>query len=163
MVSLSLNFTTMQTAHKLRLSEALELKKDMHIFPTQIIKFVEAILSGESGDVSIEIRILPFELTIDGYSESVDTSIRLDGIDIPSEPSELQENSYTFPINPNAGYIDGSIYFMAAHNPVDVSKIEFGRVENGKLPIKLQSYWVLEFEKTGYRNTEIEIQTEIEL
>ena len=55
----------------------------MHIFPTQIIKFVEAILSGESGDVSIEIRILPFELTIDGYSESVDTSIRLDGIDIP--------------------------------------------------------------------------------
>ena len=162
-VSLSLHFTTMQTPHKLRLSEALERNKDMHTFPIQKIRFVEAVLSGEKGDMSIEITLSPFELTIDDYSESVDTSIRLDGIDISSEPIELEEKIFTFPVNPNPGYIDGSVYFLAAHNPVDVSKIEFGKIENGKMAIKLQSTWLLEFERTGYRDTEMEIKTEISL
>ena len=85
----------------------------MEDFPIEKITVKKATLNGSSGDASIEIELEPFELDLDDYYESVNTSIRLDGINISVDPRELEGKEYRFPVNPDPGYIDGSIYFLA--------------------------------------------------
>ena len=135
----------------------------MEEFPKDKIKPIRGKLSGANGDVSLEVELEPFEISIEGYSENVDSSIRLDGINIPLKPAEMEGRAYDFPANPEDGYIDGSIYLYAAHNPVDVTQIKFGSIKENKLPVKLITNWVLEFENTGFKNFETEIETNIEL
>ncbi len=91
-------------------------------FPIEKLKFTSATISGVDGDVSLEIGIEPFELSLDGYSEKIETVISLDGINLPIEPNELTGRTFTFPINPDDGYIDGSVYFFSAHSPVDITE-----------------------------------------
>ena len=135
----------------------------MKTFPKDKILPIEGNLSNIDDYISLEIILKPFELSIDDYSEDVETSIRLDGINIPSNPNLLEEKEFNFPINPNEGYIDGSIYFFAAHNPVDVTKMTFGKIKDNKLPVTMYTNWVLEFEGTGFENFTCEIQTNIKL
>ena len=135
----------------------------MEAFPKNKIKPIKGELSGSDGDASIEILLEKFELEVEGYSEEVETSIRLDSIDIPTSPEVIEDKVFQFPVNPNVGYIDGSIYFFAAHNPVDVTKITFGKIKNGILPITLECKWVLEYERTGFSNFESKIEANIEL
>ena len=133
------------------------------IFPIQNLVFGPAILSGSDRGVSIEINIEPFELSFDGYTETVDTSIRLDSINIPISPKEIEKAEFAFPVNPNDGYIDGSIYFFGAHHPVDVTKIIFGEVSNNQLPISLETNWLLEFEGSGFKNISKVVVTKVAL
>ena len=42
---------------------------------------------------------------------------------------DLEGRTFSFPKNPTDGYIDGSLYLEAAHNPVDVTEIRFGAFE----------------------------------
>lgn len=135
----------------------------MKEFPLQKIAFTKAKIQGKDGSVSIEVGVAPFELSLDGYSENVDTCIRLDCVRIPRNPMELEGREFAFPINPAPGYIDASIYFFAAHNPVDVTKIVFGNIQSNKLPITLETNWVLEYERTGFRNLRKTVVTNIEL
>ncbi len=132
-------------------------------FPIEKLKFTSATISGVDGDVSLEIGIEPFELSLDGYSEEIETVISLNGINVPSELSELTGKTFTFPVNPDEGYIDGSVYFFGAHSPVDITEIKFGESTNGKLPIALKSSWALEFELTGFKNCTTTIQTYLKL
>ncbi len=71
----------------------------MENFPIDKLKFTSAMLSGVDGMVSIEIGIEPFELS-------------LDGINLPTGLNELTGRTFTFHVNPNGGYIDGSVYFL---------------------------------------------------
>ncbi|MCJ8351502.1 hypothetical protein [Moritella sp.] len=135
----------------------------MEDFPIELISATKAKMKGPSGDVSLEIELAPFELKIDDDYESVKTSIRLDGIKIPSAYSELEGREFLFPTNPENGYIDGSVYFFAAHSPVDVTKISFGKTESGKLSAIIQSEWILEFERTGYKNFSHIFEVTVEL
>ncbi|MCC5824877.1 hypothetical protein [Alkalimonas sp.] len=135
----------------------------MEEFPIQKIVFTKAKIQGKDGNVSIEVDVAPFELNLDGYAENVDTCIRLDCVRIPRNPVELEGKEFIFPINPVPGYIDGSIYFFAAHNPVDVTKIVFGNIQSKKLPITLETNWVLEYERTGFKNLSKTVVTSIEL
>lgn len=135
----------------------------MEDFPIEKIAFTKAVLKGTNGNASIEIGIAPFELSLDGYSETVDTLIRLDSVAISANPRELEGKKFTFPVNPSPGYIDGSVYFFAAHNPVDVTMIEFGNIEYGKMPIILETIWVLEYERTGYKNLNKTVAASVEL
>lgn len=75
----------------------------------------------------------------------------------------LLVETFTFPVNPEDGYIDGSVYFFAAHSPVDITEIKFGESTNGKLPMTLESSWVLEFELTGFKNFHTTIKTYLKL
>ena len=135
----------------------------MEDFPVELISVAKTKIKGISGDVSLEIELASFELKIDDYSESVKTSIRLDGIQIPSIFSRLEDREFLFPRNPEDGYIDGSVYFFAAHNPVDVTKISFGKIESGKLLAIIESEWILEFERTGYKNLSHTFEVNVEL
>ncbi|WP_394252704.1 hypothetical protein [Vibrio profundi] len=135
----------------------------MQTFPIEKLKFSCATISGVDGDVSIEIGIEPFELSLDGYSEKIETVICLGGIHLPKEFNELTGRTFTFPINPDDGYIDGSVYFFGAHTPVDIIEIKFGQSINGKLPMTLESSWVLEFKLTGFKNFNTTIYTYLKL
>ena len=135
----------------------------MEEFPIKKLSFSRARISGTDGNASIDICIEHLVLELDGYSESVDTQIRLDSIEMPANPKMLEGKEFHFPINPSPGYIDGSIYLFAAHNPVDVTFIKFGAIEAGKMPITLKSKWLLEYEGTGFKNLSISVITSVEL
>ncbi|MDF4971534.1 hypothetical protein P3573_23405 [Vibrio parahaemolyticus] len=61
----------------------------MENFPIEKLKFTSAKISGVDGDVSLEIGIEPFELSLDGCSEKIETVISLNGINLPTELNEL--------------------------------------------------------------------------
>jgi len=135
----------------------------MEDFPIAKVVPTKAKFQGKDGDVSIEVFLKPFELKLEDYCEDVETSIRLDSIDCPINPAQVEGQVFNFPTNPTPGYIDGSIYFFATHNPVDVTRIEFGNIEHGKLPLALTTSWVLEYESTGFYNLDTIVRSYIEL
>jgi len=113
-------------------------------FPSQLIKptqgeivfFGADVPAPRAGTWSIAVPIEPFSAD-DEHSKEwrvgtdgpfvVSTQIRLDFMEVPAEDlSGLANRAFQFPVNPGAGYIDGSIYLCGSHNPVDVTAIEFG-------------------------------------
>lgn len=90
-----------------------------------------------AGTWSIEIPLEPFSAD-DEYDpatfrpgpdgpELVETEIVLDFIELPAdELAGLSGRTFEFPANSEDGYIDGSIYLIAAHCPIDVTRIDFG-------------------------------------
>ena len=82
-----------------------------------------------------------------------ETSITLDFIPLNIQNvDELENKTFKFPINPEFGYIDGSIYLFNVHNPFDVKKIEFGKITNSTIETSIYYDIVFEYEKTGYEN-----------
>ncbi|GAA2416407.1 hypothetical protein GCM10010191_28510 [Actinomadura vinacea] len=83
-----------------------------------------------------------------GGPELVTTDISLDFIKLPAaELATLSRRTFTFPVNPEDGYIDGSIYLVAAHCPVDVTRIEFGQAAPGHITATLHAYF--DFDAAG--------------
>lgn len=135
----------------------------MKEFPVELIKPINANLSGTEGNVSIVIKLMPFKLKYFDEEVYINTSIRLDFIEISNNPNELESKSFSFPVNPEEGYVDGAIYMMNVHNPIDVKLIQFSKIDNKKLPLKLKTFWVMEYEGTEYKNFELEINTFLEM
>lgn len=89
---------------------------------------------GPCDQAAIHIPLAPFVL--DG--ERVDTSIRLDGIALDLGDLQAQARcSHRFPVNPDEGFIDGSIYLQGRHVPVDVTSLAFGTVEPRGMPLRI--------------------------
>ena len=121
-------------------------------FPVQMEMFRWRSVCRRSNSVRATIR------------KRVETSIRLDGIDLPSNPKALAGRTCDFPVNPEDGYIDGSIYFFAAHHPVGRDAHRLSETSNNsRLPVKLSTNWLLEFENSGFKNFQTDIETEIAL
>ena len=95
---------------------------------------------------------VPFEaFEIDGETE--ETGFRLDFIRMEIKSlRDLENKTYEFPVNPEEGYIDGSMYLFNAHNPVDVTRRAFGKISHGAITATLTYMIVFEFEQTGYSN-----------
>ncbi|MFI6517922.1 hypothetical protein ACIBF1_20365 [Spirillospora sp. NPDC050679] len=75
-----------------------------------------------------------------GGPELVTTEISLDHVQLPATGLEaLSRRAFTFPVNPEDGYIDGSIYLVATHCPVDVTRIEFGPATPDHIPATLHA------------------------
>ena len=66
----------------------------------------------------------------------------------------LAGQTFSFPVNPNQGYIDGSVYVQHAHHQVDVTSIRFGRADGNAVEMEIDLVFVFEFEGlSDYRNT----------
>lgn len=90
--------------------------------------------SGPTQQAAITIGLRPFML--DG--QPVDTHIRLDCIALDlSEPRHQARCSHRFPVNPQHGYIDGSVYLLNRHVPLDVTRLSFGTPDERTLPARL--------------------------
>lgn len=77
---------------------------------------------------SIEIELEDFKID----DEVIETSLILDFISFEiNDLKELENRSFKFPMHPETGYIDASVYILWTHHPVSVSKITFGQLDNG--------------------------------
>lgn len=123
----------------------------MKHFPLDLLRARHAVISGEPGDASIEVLLRPFLWN----DQLIDTSIRLDGIDLPTVIlGQLVDKTFQFPLNPNEGAIDGTIYLENRHHPVDVSRITFNRSRQDGATVVIKGTYVFEFEGLGdYDNT----------
>ncbi|MFI0367778.1 hypothetical protein ACH35V_07850 [Actinomadura sp. 1N219] len=120
-----------------------------------------------AGTWSIDIPLEPF--SADGEYEPetfrpgrggptlVDTAFSLDSISLPAASlAELSGRAFTFPVNPEEGYIDGSIYMVATHNPVDVTRIVFGEAAEDMIPATLHAELILETVEMNNRTAILE-------
>ncbi|MEY4529719.1 MAG: hypothetical protein RLZZ156_440 [Deinococcota bacterium] len=83
------------------------------------------------------INIPLFSFEFEGNTQ--ETAVCLDFIRFPvSEWRELEHQEYFFPINPIDGYIDGSVYLENAHHPADVTRVHFGKLEQGSILVTLE-------------------------
>ncbi|GLZ09709.1 hypothetical protein Acsp03_71750 [Actinomadura sp. NBRC 104412] len=108
--------------------------------------------SPTAGTWSIEIPLAPFSADDEyrpatfrsgsGGPKLIQTAIRLDFIELPTDHlSALSKRTFTFPVNPQDGYIDGSVYLLHTHNPVDVTRIDFGEMNSDQIPARLHAYF----------------------
>lgn len=83
---------------------------------------------------SIEVELKTFEID----NEITDTSFVLDFIDFKvKDLRELENKIFDFPFHPEAGYIDASVYMLWTHHPLAVSKITFGKIDNGYISVSI--------------------------
>ena len=81
-----------------------------------------ALLSGAPARARIEIVLEPFLLG----RALVSTSLILDDVPLPSlYLKDLVGQTFRFPINPEAGFIDSSVCIESVHHPVDVTELAF--------------------------------------
>ncbi len=151
----------------------------MKKFPVKILKPISGILNAlifENSFINlptslffnIEIPLEPIDMAKIGDEnnrKNHETSFRLDSIKLSiTNLKELENQTFTFPINPEMGYIDGSIYLFDVHNIVDVTSITFGECINSFLPFKITLRIDFEYEGTDYVTTKyLDFETELAL
>ncbi len=91
----------------------------------------------------IEIPLQPFE-----YEDKIqETSVRLNFIHFGvANWRYLSGKTFSFPKNPEEGYIDGSVYLSGVHNPVDATRIQFSNLKGSCLPVSLDLEFDFVFE-----------------
>jgi len=112
-------------------------------FPKDLIRPLKAVLTRQPNSATIVIDLEPFELP----NIAVESDIVLDGIALNEFDLEALEGQVlTFPVNPDNGYIDGSLYIEHAHHPVDVTKIEFDAPSGPTCLVSFTIRFLLSFE-----------------
>ncbi|MDF3883656.1 GatB/YqeY domain-containing protein [Cupriavidus basilensis] len=105
----------------------------------------------------LQIELAPFVLG----GAPVRTAIRLDGVSLPSPSLEgLAGRRLLFPLNPEPGYIDGSIYVDGRHHAVDVSELRFGELDPHGLPVTLEG-WIHFDDGTRFDDTPLSLAARI--
>ena len=70
--------------------------------------------------ITLDLKALEFQ------GETEKTCIQLDFIEVDFRSfSDIENKAFEFPVNPEDGYIDGSVYLDGQHIPVDVNRIKF--------------------------------------
>lgn len=117
-------------------------------FSISQLNFELGCIESRENEFYISIPISKFVLD----NEIIKTAITLDRIVLSQNIQQLIGTIIHFNINPEEGYIDGSVYLRSAHNPVDVSEINFISIENKILTIEIVMEFVFEFENIGFAN-----------
>ncbi len=117
-------------------------------FPDELLVTVPGQLCGDEGDWWMDIPLAPFSAD-DEYlpatwrpgtdgPELIETSISAEGLALPgSTLADFAGKTFTFPTNPTPGFIDASIYLGAAHNPVDITRVEFGALNGDQITARI--------------------------
>jgi hypothetical protein len=151
----------------------------MKEFPVKLLKPLEGTLNAMIFENSflnlpktlffkIEIPLQAIDMSKiaeDITNKNYQTSFQLDWIKLNIHSlQDLENKTFTFPINPIDGYIDGSIYLFDVHNMIDTTNITFGKFNNQKIPIKTVLRIDFELEGTGYATTKfLDFETELNL
>jgi len=128
-------------------------------FPIEQIQPTGGTFGGSPHDYSLTVSLATFEL----MGQALDTEIIFEGIDIPDgSVTALANKQFSFPVSPEDGYVDGSIYLCNVHNPVDATQIAFGTPNGNILPTELDVRFVFEFEGIGYANVKTRLAVDVE-
>lgn len=127
----------------------------MKEFPVSSLKpRFASLFTGNLNKPAIEIHFEPFTVQYQFEGETIsddfDQPLRADFVDLPTTNlAELLGQVFEFPINPDDGCIDASLYFRHAHNPIDISQLEFGKDAGGEFTMTVASRWLMTFEGTA--------------
>jgi len=125
-------------------------------FPKDKIVVNGGTLTQEENWFNISIPVAPFPLG----GETVATSFELESIDFGTQNIvELASNTFTFPVNPEEGYIDGSIYLANVHNPADVTEIAFGPYNDSTISATITLRILFSFEGHAFQDTDLVLNT----
>jgi hypothetical protein len=95
--------------------------------------------------------------------KEIETNLWFDNIKLMKSLDTYIGETIDFPINPNNGYIDGSIYLRDAHNPVDISSIKFIKIKNENITVALTMNFVFEYEGIGFTNESLTTEVKLTL
>lgn len=115
----------------------------------------------------LEVALAPFDVSellpdADESARTDGTSFQFESICLPAQRiDELEDRSFEFPVNPEPGYVDGSIYLMNAHNPADLRRIDFGAISGGSIPARFVVEIRFEFEQSGLADRTVEFAADI--
>ncbi|MGY5779601.1 hypothetical protein [Rhizobium sp. LEGMi135b] len=133
-------------------------------FPAAAITATDAWYSTQSGPLglaSISVGLAAFEFD----TETHDTLLRCDQIDLDlGDLSALSGKNFEFPLNPEPGYIDGSIYLFGAHVIFLTERLSFGSAGEETVPLRIDG--ILEFSSSGltrYEDVALSLETALHL
>ncbi len=113
-------------------------------FPTELLKPQTGIFLGDAGHRELIIPLAPFAFASLG---SVETELRITWpAKLATAPATLAGRMFEFPVNPEPGYIDASIYLDGAHHPVDIHAIHFGAASATTISASFKTMLILGFE-----------------
>jgi hypothetical protein len=126
------------------------------------IRFIESAGHPADETWSISVELAPISAE-DQYAKSwrlgemgpevIRTSIELEFIRMPASTVEgLVGVTFSFPTNPEPGYIDGSVYLAAKHNPVDVTLLRFESLRDEEIRTHIEGEIIFEHELWGVPN-----------
>lgn len=114
--------------------------------------FLKGQFNKEEGNYySIVLPVSKFILD----NEIISTSVQMYAIELTETLQNYIGKTVSFPLNPNDGYIDGSVYLKNAHNPVDVPKFKFLSIGKDILELELTMKFDFEYESIGFKNETI--------
>ncbi|OLT03932.1 hypothetical protein BJF90_24705 [Pseudonocardia sp. CNS-004] len=129
----------------------LELSDDLlRPMPGRIVHVSPLRSSPAAGTWAIVVPLAPFSAT-DHYGpatfrpgtggpEIIETAVVGEFIDLPGDDlAALTDRTFDFPVNPHDGYIDASIYLGGSHNPVDITRMEFGAARSESIDVALHA------------------------
>ncbi|WP_136635884.1 hypothetical protein [Pseudooceanicola onchidii] len=123
------------------------------------IKPVAARLYPAHGDWSLDIDFAPFDVEVDGKFERFEYPFRGEAVELKTDdPMVFVGQTLDFPRNPEDGYIDGSVYFHHAHNPVDITRLTFAQDAGGSLRLAVDSTWVMSFEQSDFEDFDLSFE-----
>jgi hypothetical protein len=112
-------------------------------FPAELLIPVDGSISGKDGIFTVNINLKPFEF--DG--EQANQTLIIEDVPLPAASvEELSNKEFTFPTNPEDGYVETSIYIWSVHNPIDVLRMKFTNAASGTIGCLLDMKFVFEFE-----------------
>ena len=123
----------------------------------------------KSDAIDITIPLRPFRLqkleAADGVTEKVSTAVRLE--DVPllvASLADLENRRFSFPPNPEPGYVDASVYLRSAHSPIEIRELRFGTVLKDARPrieVRETMKLCLDLERTGLRNRDAVLSAQL--
>lgn len=133
-------------------------------FPTEAIKATEARYSAQSGPfghASISVGLAPFQFD----TETHETSLRCDQVELNLDDfPALAGKTFEFPLNPEPGYIDGSLYLFGVHVVFLTKSLSFGQIGEETIPLRIDG--TLEFSSSGlpeYEDVVLTLETTLPL
>lgn len=124
-------------------------------FPSSKLQPCSATLSmGNLNKPALKVHFKPFSVQEQFEREVIsyefDHPLRADFIELPTVNAvDLLDQVFDFPINQTDGCIDASVYFRDRHNPVAISRLEFGKDAEGQIVVIVVSRWLMTFERSA--------------
>lgn len=138
----------------------------MSNFPKDRLVPISARLTAAAlAEAGLEIAFKPFSVPDPdgGDALAFDRPLIAEGIEWPANSiADLIGRALHFPINPEDGYIDASVYFADVHNPVDITTLRFDAGPEGGIIVTITSRWLMAFEGTGFDDFDVTFTVPIE-
>ncbi len=119
-------------------------------FSVEKLTFLKGELTYDAEDNSYGMYLPVAKFTLD--DKVINTDIAFVSFELDNDLLSYIGKSVSFPVNPEEGYVDGSMLLRDAHNPVDIHQITFVNIEDNVITVELDAEFLFEYEDIGFKN-----------